>query len=512
MVDIKEECGIAGGAVFNKKNIVPYLYKMTLNLQNRGQLSCGISTYNEKRDLLISTYKDIGNVNEVFKLHKPDKTFEIFDKYSGDRGIAHTRYATSGMSRREEAHPMERTHGRKYKWFSMCFNGNIANYTDLRRTLLAKKDYHMIYNTDTEIIMHNISKTINILDTKTNHGPELVDVFSSLKDKFDGAYNIGMIQADGQLAALRDPMGFKPLCYSVDNEKVLFASESVALNQCGVDGVKFLQPGEILVNEKDNTKVERFAKCEKKAHCMFEWIYFANIGSVLDNKSVYEARTNLGKHLAKSESLEVDDDTIVLPVPDSSRPFGDAFAFELGIPSKEGLVRNRYVGRTFIEGHSRKGKVEDKFNIIKDVTRDKKILLLDDSIVRGNTSRSLVNFVRNKGQAKEVHLRVSCPPILAPCFYGIDMSTINELIATHHFKDIGEDISEEACSKIAEDIGADSVVYQKMENIPKSIGIPKCDLCMACLNGEYPTEWGCKLFEKAKQNSKKGVSKRTYEC
>lgn len=370
----------------------------------------------------------------------------------------------------------------------------------------------MVHNNDTEIIMHNISRTINTLSEDTNKAPDPVDIFSKLSEKMDGAYNIGMIDAKGKVMAVRDPLGFKPLCYSTDNEKSLFASESVALTHCNMNHFKFLQPGEILINDKDETKVERYAKCEKKAHCMFEWVYFANVSSILDEKSVYLARTNLGKEMAKSEPLELNDDFVVIPVPDSSKPFGDSYAFEVGLPSKEGLVRNRYVGRTFIEGCDRSNKVEDKFTVLKHITKGKKVLLMDDSIVRGNTSKKIVNFIKEKGQAKEVHLRISCPPILSPCFYGIDMSTIGELIAPKYFKETGEDISEKACEDIAKEQGADSLVYQKMENIPKSIGLPKCDLCMACLNGDYPTEWGCKLYEKAKKNFKNGIKERTYEC
>ncbi|MBU0757638.1 MAG: amidophosphoribosyltransferase [Nanoarchaeota archaeon] len=511
--ELKEECGIAGGALYDKdQNIVPYLHKMILNLQNRGQLSSGVSTFNEKRDHLISTYKDLGSVNEVFKTQNPAKTKEIYSKYSGDRGIAHTRYATCGVASRSDAHPFERVHGRKYKWFSLCFNGNLANYSELRRKLLEKKDYHMIHNNDTEIIMHNISKTIAELDPKDNHGPGLSDVFAKLSKSFDGAYNLGMLNADGKLMALRDPLGFKPLCYSKDDEKVLFASESVALDHCGVNNVKDLQPGQILINNGDETKVERFASSPKKAHCMFEWVYFANVSSTIDESSVYVARENLGKAMARSEPLDIDDSYVVIPVPDSSKPFGDSYAYELGLPSREGLVRNRYIGRTFIEGVNRQNKVEDKFTVLKEITKGKKVLLMDDSIVRGNTSKKLVDFIKKKGQAKEVHLRISCPPIVAPCFYGIDMSTIEELIAAKFHKEVGEDISDDACERFAANQGADSLIFQKINDIPKSLGFPASDLCMACLNGDYPTEAGCELYKKAQENHKNGISRRPYEC
>ncbi|PIY60425.1 amidophosphoribosyltransferase, partial [Candidatus Woesearchaeota archaeon CG_4_10_14_0_8_um_filter_47_5] len=365
---------------------------------------------------------------------------------------------------------------------------------------------------DTEILMHNISKSINELSKEKNNSPDPVSVFGELHEQLDGAYNIGMINAEGKVMAVRDPLGFRPMCYGMTDEKVLFASESVALQLCDVNSIRPLRPGEILINENSETRVERFAKSPRKAHCMFEWVYFANVGSVLDEKSVYLARTNLGKAMARLEPLKPDKDFVVVPVPDSSRPFADAYAYELGLPVREGLVRNRCVGRTFIEGNDRANKIRYKFTVLKEILKDKKVLVVDDSIVRGTTCKKLVEFIRDKGHAKEVHLRISCPPILAPCFYGIDMSTIRELIAPQHFSEMGEDISDEACARIADEVGADSLVYQKLENIPKAIGIPKCDLCMACLTGEYPTEWGCRLYEKAKENHKNGVQARTHEC
>jgi amidophosphoribosyltransferase len=512
--EIHEECGIAGVYFFNNnhdQNVIPLLYKMLLNLQNRGQLSAGISTYSDKRSNLIQTYKDLGTVNEVFQVRDLGHAKHIFERYSGRIGIGHVRYSTLGLDSKSYAHPFERKHGRKCKWFSFCFNGNIANFPELKEELLDKKDYHLIYNSDTEIILHYISlELMNLYE----HGslPDLKKVFRNLSEKLEGAYSIAFLDAEGRLAAVRDPLGIRPLCYSVDNQKVVFASESIALENMGCKNIKPLNAGEILIAENNKLRIEKYSDKNKKAHCMFEHIYFANVASNIDEKSVYLSRIKLGEEMASLETLPVNPkEYVVVSVPDSSKPFGEGYAFCLGLPHKEGLIRNRYIGRTFIEGNGRNQKIENKFSIIKEVLRDKKVLLLDDSIIRGNTSRQLVKYIKNIGCASEVHLRISCPAVVFPCFYGIDMSTVTELIAARYMTNHGRDISLEACNQIAEDLGADSLIYQKIENIPKCLDISQEHLCMACLNGDYPTKKGYSLYNIALENHKNGVGKRSYE-
>ncbi len=428
-----EECGIA--AVYIKPNgdsgnrALYYLYKLLLNLQNRGQLSAGVTTHNKSRQQIISTYRDLGSVNEVFKTSNKLKSIEIFKRFAGNKGIGHVRYATSGRDDRTYAQPFERKHGRLWKWFSFCFNGNLANYTELKDKLIKEQDYHITLDTDTEIIMHYLAREL-----KGNQNPNLQAVFHNLSKKFDGSYNIAFINGYGDMVIARDPMGNRPLCYSYKDDVLLVASESNALINCGFDNFKNLEPGHMIYIKDGKISIEQYAAVQKKAHCMFEYVYFSNVASVLNDSSVYVSRTNMGKELAKIEPEKVDADYVVVPVPDTAKAAGDAFAFDLGIPSKEGLIRNRFVGRTFIETTGREDKVQSKYTALKEILQGKKVLLVDDSLVRGTTTKKIVTYLKEKGGAKEVHIRVSCPPIIGPCYYGVDMSTINELLVPRYLK------------------------------------------------------------------------------
>lgn len=512
--DVHEECGIC--AVYIKKNgdsankALFYLYKLMLNLQNRGQLSAGVTTYNPDRPQMLDTYKDLGHVNEVFRTSNREKSFKIFKRYAGNKGIGHVRYATSGSEDREVAQPFERHHGRRWKWFSFGFNGNLANFSELKQELLSKKeDYHMIYDNDTEIIMHYLAREL-----KGDVRPDLVTVFSNLSRKFDGCYNIAFINAEGEIVVARDPYGFRPLVYGFSEDETTFmaASESVALLNCGIKDIKPLQPGYMAHIIDGKIEIKKYADPKRIAHCMFEWVYFSNVGSVLDGRSVYLTRTNLGKELAKLETQKIDSSFVVVPVPDTAKAAGDAYAYELGVPSREGIIRNRYVGRTFIEGNSRTDKVSNKYTALRGVLEGKKVLFIDDSIVRGSTTKQLVRYLKEEGGAKEVHLRITCPPIRGPCFYGIDMSTISELLVPQYEKKlVSQNISKETCDAIAKDVGADSLIYQTVEGLIRSIGLPKSDICTACITGEYPTPWGEKLFNKAWENHRKGIKGRAYE-
>ncbi len=513
MEEVHEECGIAAVCVKpNSKDAdkaVFYLYKLLLNLQHRGQLSAGITTYNKERDQLIDTYKGVGTVNEVFRTNNTLKSYQIFQKYKGNKGIGHVRYATCGRDEKSYAQPFERHHGRMWKWFSFCFNGNLANYSDLKKQLISKPDYHIVLDTDTEIIMHYLSREL-----MGKRRPSLLKVFSNLSKKFDGSYNIAFINSYGEIVVLRDPLGNRPLCYGKKGDVFLIASESNALINCGVENVKLLEPGKMILINDHSIKIKRFAKSKRRAHCMFEWVYFSNVASVLDDRSVYLTRTRLGKELAKLETEKITKDHIVVPVPDTAKAAGDAMAYELGIPSMEGLIRNRFVGRTFIESSSRGDKVQNKYTPLRRILKDKKVILVDDSIVRGTTSKEIVEYLKSFGGAKEIHLRVSCPPIKAPCFYGIDMSTVSELLVPRFEKKMDpEKISEKTCKKIAKYLGADSLIYQTIPGLVRSIGLPKKDLCMACLNGDYPTPCGKRLFKEASRKFKRGIKedRRTYE-
>ena len=264
----------------------------------------------------------------------------------GPAAIGHVRYATCGAADRNYAQPFERDHGRKTKWFAVAFNGQLANYQELKQQLLEQGDYHLKRDTDTEILMHSLSYELQ------GEGAEIDwrGVFGRLAEKFDGAYNVVLLTASGDLVVARDPMGFRPLCIAEDGPLFAAASESVPLSNLGFKGIRSLEPGTLAVANRDGVRIERFAHSPKQAHCFFEWIYFANVASTLDDRSVYLSRAALGKELARLEDVPLDADTIVVPVPDTAKAAADAMAFSLGLPSVEGLMRNRYVGRTFIEG------------------------------------------------------------------------------------------------------------------------------------------------------------------
>jgi len=318
--------------------------------------------------------------------------------------------------------------------------------------------------------------------------------------------------ANGELVVARDPLGIKPLCYALEGPLFAAASESVALLNLGFspESIKSLLPGQIITIVDGRFEVQRFAPSPRRAHCFFEWIYFANVASTMDGKSVYLSRTALGEELARIETVPIDEETIVVPVPDTSKAAADAMAYRLGVPSREGLIRNRYAGRTFIEGSgARKQKAESKYTPLREVLEDKRVLLVEDSIVRSTTMKVLLHRIRELGHAREIHVRVACPPIVAPCFYGIDMSTINELFAPK-FLENGV-LTAASQARMAEQLGADSLRYLPVDSIARAIGFDGDQLCRACLTGEYPTKCGQELYQIAVANAKSNVATRTYE-
>ncbi|MCX6803476.1 MAG: amidophosphoribosyltransferase [Candidatus Diapherotrites archaeon] len=474
---MNHKCGICGFSA--EKNAELFLYKMLLQLQHRGQLSSGITTFHPNDPMRLRTHKDLGLVNTVFRAEHNGKFLSIMKNHSSGKGIGHVRYATSGADDKTYAQPFERPHGRKNKWFSFCFNGNIANYSDLK-TELENDNYHLVRDTDTEIIMHLLSKSIK-------ESGSLFEAFNGATERLDGAFNIAFLNAEGSLAATRDPFGFRPLCYAFNGENIAFASESIALSSIGFSDILDLKPGEMILSNNGHTEVESYTKSPKSAFCFFEWVYFAHPASVIEGVLVYKARHGLGIELASLETQKIDKDCIVVPVPDSSRPVGEGFAEKLDLPCIEGLIRNRYLGRTFIESNDRAQKVKDKFTVVRQVIEGKKIFLVDDSIVRGTTMKNLIVYIKKVGKPKEIHVRVSCPPIMWPCFYGIDMSSRSELIAAKY------GIEDNAVENIRIEIGADSLIYQTQKGLIRGIGMPKDSLCLACLNGEYPTKMGEKL-------------------
>jgi len=520
MSELHEECGVAAISHLAGHGASPLcpeqgpeevsrlMPRMLLDVQNRGQLAAGFSTYSPLRNQLIDTHKDVGTVAEVFRLNHRGKYESLMKEYAGRAAIGHVRYATCGADDRGYAQPFERHHIKKHKWFSFAFNGQLANYAELRKELLGDDDTHLALETDTEIFMHQICRALS-----TDRRPPLVDVCRSLAERFDGAYSLVFLDALGGMMVARDPLGIKPLCYAVEGPLFAAASESVALINLGFapESIKPVPPGQAVIITDGRLRLERFAPSPRRAHCFFEWVYFSNVASTLDGRSVYLARKALGEELARLETTAVDADTVVVPVPDTSKAAADAMAYALKIPCVEGLIRNRYSGRTFIEGGGdRKRKAETKYTPLREVLEGKRVLLVEDSIVRATTLRVLLERIRQVGVPREIHVRVACPPIISPCFYGIDMSTLGELFAAEFLR--GGSLTPEVEARMAARLGADSLRYLPLEAVSRAIGFQPGDLCRACITGEYPTACGKKLAEVAKENDRSQVVGRTYEA
>ena len=524
MSELHHECGIVAVYHLPGEEVSPLCPKgdpeqasrliprMLLDIQNRGQLAAGMTSYRPDRNQLIDTHKDVGSVAEVFRLSHRAKCENLMREYAGNAAIGHVRYATCGEDDRSYAQPFERHHLIKYKWFSFGFNGQLANYQQLRDRLLSDDDHHLARETDTEIIMHEISRELS-----GDRHPSLVELMRNVSQRFDGAYSLVLLNAEGDMLVARDPLGIKPLCYAKEGPLFAAASESVALLNLGFksESIKSLLPGHAITIANGKFKVEPYCDGDQRAYCFFEWIYFANVASTLDDRGVYLSRTALGAALARLEAQDgrvpLDGDTIVVPVPDTSKAAADAMAFELGVPSMEGLIRNRYAGRTFIEsGEGRRKKAEAKYTPLREVLAGKRVFLVEDSIVRSTTMRVLLDRIRDFGGAREIHVRVACPPIIAPCFYGIDMSTVNELFGPRHMVD-GK-LTDDVQVKMAEDLGADSLRYLPVPAIAEAIGYEGKDLCQACITGTYPTTCGQELYTIALKDFQNGGHKRrTYE-
>lgn len=519
MSDLHHECGIA--AIYHlpgpdsplappegaeeASRLIP---RMLLDIQNRGQLSAGMTSYSPRRAQLLDTYKELGSVHEVFRLNHRGKAENLMRHYAGQAAIGHVRYATCGEEDHNYAQPFERHHLQKHKWFSFGFNGQLANYVQLRREMLSDSDNHLSRDTDTEIILHAISHQLS-----GDRRPKLIDVCRAVSSKFDGAYALVLLNALGDMLVARDPLGIKPLCYAKEGSLFAAASESVALLNLGFapENILSLRPGQAITIVDGQFEVQTFAPSPRRAHCFFEWIYFANVASTMDGRSVYLSRKTLGEELARLETVPIDEDTIVVPVPDTSKAAADAMAYRLKVPSLEGLIRNRYTGRTFIEGNrSRAAKVQHKYTPLREVLEGKRVLLVEDSIVRSTTMKVLLSRIREQGLAREIHVRVACPPIVAPCFYGIDMSTVSELFAPRFLRD--GVLTEEAQVEMANSLGADSLRYLPVESIARAVAYDSDQLCQACITGQYPTPCGNELYQIALRNAANSTDdQRTYE-
>lgn len=454
-------CGIIG--IYNSDNIANEIYNGLLVLQHRGQDSCGILTVDDD-SIYMNKYK--GLVSEVFSENNL-KTFK------GRAGIGHVRYPTIGDSSIQDAQPFFLNYP---LGVGMVHNGNVVNYDDLKKEL--KKNMRVLTSKcDVEVILNVLAE--ELLKAKGQSFERITESVSNIFKRINGGYSVISTSIRGRMVVFRDPYGIKPLIMAEkQTEKGIsyaFSSETAPLEFLGFKITRDVKPGEVIYI---NSKGEIFSKVltnEKPAHCMFEWVYFARPESVIEKIGIYDARINLGKQLAeeiKKKNINID---VVMPVPDSSRPCALSCAEALGKPYREGLVKNRYSHRTFImpTQEARENAIRFKLAPVVKEMKGKSVLLVDDSIVRGTTSKRIIKMVKDIG-AKEVHLAVSCPELKHPCYYGIDMSTEEELIAVGKTND-----------EIKEYINADSLTYQTINGLEKAIGI---SICKACLDGKYPTD------------------------
>ncbi|MBP2172980.1 amidophosphoribosyltransferase [Methanococcus voltae] len=456
-------CGIFGIYSPTKNNIVKKVYYGLYALQHRGQEGAGIAVGNGKN---IGSYKGVGLVPEVF-------TNKELQNLYGHIGIGHVRYSTTGGNNIDNCQPF--VVNSSFGNFAISHNGDIVNSALLRKEL-EKNGHIFISTTDSEVIAQLLVREL----LKTD---DIVQAMKNVSEKLNGAYSMLIVYND-MMIAVRDPKGFKPLCMGMKNGEIYFSSESCALDIVDVPLERDIKAGEMIVVKGNSVESYDLPnKSEKASTCMFEYVYFARPDSTIDGISVHEVRRNIGKILAKENKTDAD---VVSPVPDSGILFSQGYTEEAGIPYKEVLIKNRYIGRTFIlpTQEERDLAVRLKLNPVKDMIKDKKIILIDDSIVRGTTSKKIVTMVKKTG-AKEIHFKIGSPKIVSPCFYGIDMARKDELIA-----------STRTDEEIADSIHADSVQYLSIEGLLEAIG--RKDLCLACLNGEYPTDVSCKLCKNNK--------------
>lgn len=442
-------CGIAG--VYSENSLAGrYVYYLLFALQHRGQESAGIAFWTNK----LECKKGLGLVSEVFT----EK-----DLITAKVAVGHVRYSTTGSSRLENAQPF--VVKSKVGSFAVAHNGNLVNYSEIRREL---ENEGRVFTTDTdsEVIAQLFSKLL--MSEK-----DLEGALDLLGKKLVGSYSC-VLMLNEKLIAFRDPLGFRPLCIGEIDDGYVVCSESCAIDAVEGKFIADLKPGEAVIIDNGEIEFLRFAECKKKAFCIFEFIYFARPDSVIDGVSVYKARTEMGKTLAEESPANVD---FVSAVPDSGITAAIGYAIRLGLPYMEALIKNRYVGRTFImpKQELRELLVRMKVNVIKENVEGKRLVLVDDSIVRATTSKRIAEMLKKSG-AKEIHFRIGSPPIIAPCYFGIDMKTREELVASKH-----------SVEEIREIIGADSLRYLSLQGLLNSLKkLGGEGFCTACLTSKYP--------------------------
>jgi amidophosphoribosyltransferase len=448
----QHECGIF--AVFGHPNAAVLTYYGLFALQHRGQESAGIVTCD---DTLFHAHKGMGLVSQVFN-------GEILHDMPGKMAIGHTRYSTTGSSHLRNAQPLTVDCARGQ--IAIAHNGNLTNAARLRDELEARGS---IFQTtvDSEIILHLMAQP-----SLNGHGNNLIQTIR----RIEGAYSL-VIMTEKELIGVRDPYGFRPLCIGRMRDGWVLASETCALDLIHAKFVRDVEPGEIVViNEKGLTTEQAFPEQERRAFCIFEYVYFARPDSRIANRSVYKARVDMGKELAREFPIEAD---IVVPVPDSGDCAALGYSLQSNIPYELAFVRNHYIGRSFLQPSQliRDFDVRVKLNLIEELVRDKRVIVVDDSIVRGTTCKTRVNNLKEAG-AKEVHVLVSCPPHMHPCVYGIDFPDRSKLMAANH-----------SLEEIRKYLNADSLHYLSQAGLVKATGLPASSFCMACYDGNYPVPY-----------------------
>ena len=452
-----EECGVFGAYDMDGGDVAPSVYYGLFALQHRGQESCGIAvtdTYGERK---VHSKKGLGLVNEVF-----DE--ESLQTLKGNLGVGHVRYSTAGGSKVENAMPLVINYVKGT--LAIAHNGNLTNAIELRREL----EYTgAIFQTtiDSEVIAYHIARErLNVSTAE--------EAVKRAMGKIKGAYAL-VVSSPRKMIGARDPFGLKPLCIGKRENTYFLASESCAVAAVGAEFVRDVEPGEIVTITKDGIQsdLSMAIEPESQARCIFEYIYFARTDSTIDKVNVYHSRIIAGKALAQSYPVDAD---LVVGVPDSGLVAAKGYSEQSGIPYGMAFHKNSYVGRTFIKPKQsqRESSVKIKLNVIEEVVRDKRIVMVDDSIVRGTTCANIIKMLKRAG-AKEVHVRISSPPFLYPCYFGTDVPSNEQLIAHSH-----------TTEEIRELIGADSLGYMKIDKLKNMVG--SLGYCDACFTGNYPME------------------------
>ncbi len=450
----KEECGVFGIYSLDKRQVAHDIYNGLVALQHRGQESAGMAVSDTEGEMgNINLKKEMGLVTEVF-------SHEDLDKLSGNIGVGHVRYSTTGESTAKNAQPIAMNYIKGS--LALVHNGNIVNAGDIKKEQMYKGLAHYT-TTDSEVLAYEIIGERVKADS-------IEEAVKRAASKLKGGYAV-VVMSPRKLVGIRDPFGIKPLILGKKGETYILCSESSAITSVGGEIIRDIEPGEIVSITADGISSDKELCQKKRAHCIFEYIYFARNDSVMDGISIFDSRIQAGRALAKGSPVEAD---IVSGVPDSGLAAAEGYALESGIPFTFVFHKNSYIGRSFIKptDEERQNAVHMKLSVLSHVVKDKRIVLIDDSIVRGTTMKHLIEMLKKAG-AKEVHVRISSPPFLYPCYYGTDVPTSGELIASEHS-------TEEVRSRI----GADSLHYLGIDDFKEMVG--DLPICKACFTGDYP--------------------------